>query len=628
MSLLGLFGSGGLLDSKDSGGLLGKHFSPNMPLLMTGLGMMGGGWGGALPGLQAGMQHQRQAQGVKDWESVIGGMGGGQGAPQPGMPMPAVPSPMPGIGGPSPATPAATFVGPSPASPAGVKAAAAGRVPDDAARNTYALAIQAGMPPMQAAVWAGNVQQESSFNPGALNKGEGAFGLIQWRESRRRQLEEFARKRGTRPDDPETQARFSLWEMTEGPPEQRRPGQAFLAARTPEEANQALKGYIRYGDDSYQTRLNNARNFLGSGAPAPQAAGGGAVPSPQQQQAFVNSLPPQEVQALARLAAQNPQVASAILQQKFKAQQPKATTDDIQEYSFARQQGYTGSFMDYTASKRQGSTPRLSFQKQGNDIVGIDQQTGQEVSRVPGDAKTQTPPSGYRWTDDGNLEAIAGGPAIKEQRGQKVDDALSLRGKIEGLPSYKKYADSAPIFNSMVTSSASESRAADLDFIYGLAKIMDPESVVREGEMGLVQGTQSMPENMAGWLNSFIMSGQRLSPEARQEILNLSKRRVDQYRANLESDRKSYGQLGADYGITSPNVLPPMVPISPMPPTGSKQEAKPAQTPRIRPQQVPPSMDKSKLPRVTTQQEYDTLQSGAFYVEVSPDGKEEVFKKP
>jgi len=42
----------------------------------------------------------------------------------------------------------------------------------------------------------GNMQIESSFNPAALNAGEGAIGYIQWELGRRTALQAFARARG------------------------------------------------------------------------------------------------------------------------------------------------------------------------------------------------------------------------------------------------------------------------------------------------------------------------------------------------------------------------------------------------------------------------------------------------
>ena len=48
----------------------------------------------------------------------------------------------------------------------------------------------------------------------------------------------------------------------------------------------------------------------------------------------------------------------------------------------------------------------------------------------------------------------------------------------------------------MINSAQKNTAASDLDFVYGIAKIFDPESVVREGEMKLAAGAQSIPQQL------------------------------------------------------------------------------------------------------------------------------------
>lgn len=58
----------------------------------------------------------------------------------------------------------------------------------------------------------GNIQQESGFNPQAYNKGEDAFGIMQWRGDRLENLKRYAKKNGKDYSDIRTQAEFALWE--------------------------------------------------------------------------------------------------------------------------------------------------------------------------------------------------------------------------------------------------------------------------------------------------------------------------------------------------------------------------------------------------------------------------------
>lgn len=294
MALLGLFGPGGLLKSEDPQGLLGSRLSPNEAMLGLGLGLLGGGFAGGLPGWQAGMKMGQERRNRTDLETnlpqALNAIYGGQGGGQPGaQPVGMLSQPQAVLAPPGPAA----------ASPAGRNAAAAGRIPGDAGRAVYTGLLGQGFTPIQAAALGGNIQQESNFNPGIVNEREGAYGLIQWREGRRKALEEFARSRGTVPNDTATQLAFIRREM-EG--SEQGPGRAFLAATDLDTANQALKGYIRYGDDSYGTRLRNAQAMLG----------GSPVSAPQTgQPATGGGLTQGQAQLLARIIA-NPNTPEAV----------------------------------------------------------------------------------------------------------------------------------------------------------------------------------------------------------------------------------------------------------------------------------------------------------------------------
>jgi hypothetical protein len=117
-----------------------------------------------------------------------------------------------------------------------------------------------GLSPIHAAALVGNMQQESSFNPTQVNPKEDAHGLLQWRLDRWQALQDFAKARGTSPADRETQLDFIGHEMGGS---ERKAGSKFLAATDLPSANAALKSYIRYGDNSSDTRLSNAARVLG-----------------------------------------------------------------------------------------------------------------------------------------------------------------------------------------------------------------------------------------------------------------------------------------------------------------------------------------------------------------------------
>lgn len=150
---------------------------------------------------------------------------------------------------------------------------------NDPGQYVYQGFIKRGFYPHQAAVLAGNFQQESGFDPAAWNPKEEAAGAMQWRLDRRTGLEQYAQETGRRPDDLDAQMDWVVKEMT-GP--EAKNAAAFLSAGDLAGGNAAIRKYIRYGDNSEGARLKYAQAFAGSndntGGEA-MADNKGAVPS-------------------------------------------------------------------------------------------------------------------------------------------------------------------------------------------------------------------------------------------------------------------------------------------------------------------------------------------------------------
>lgn len=119
--------------------------------------------------------------------------------------------------------------------------------------------IARGYSPVQAAALAGHALQESRGNPEAFNPKEDAHGILQWRNDRWDGLQALAKARGVAPTDPNVQLDFIRQEMN-GPEAKSSAG--FQSATDLPSASAALKPYIRFGDNSDATRLNNARGLL------------------------------------------------------------------------------------------------------------------------------------------------------------------------------------------------------------------------------------------------------------------------------------------------------------------------------------------------------------------------------
>jgi hypothetical protein len=137
----------------------------------------------------------------------------------------------------------------------------------------------------------------------------------------------------------------------------------------------------------------------------------------------------------------------------------------------------------------------------------------------------------------------------------KPDDVSGIRKEIQQLPSYKNLSQATPIYKSMVETAGRNSKASDLNLVYGLGKIMDPTSVVREGEMVMVKNTASLPDWLVGAANA-LNGGATLQPETREAILREAYGRMKGYSDEFGQQMGQYQGIAKRYNLTEDDIIP------------------------------------------------------------------------
>ena len=188
------------------------------------------------------------------------------------------------------------------------------------------------------------------------------------------------------------------------------------------------------------------------------------------------------------------------------------------------------------------------------------------------------------------------------------NDIGGLRKEIVALPSYKNAAQAMPIYRAMVETAPNKTRASDLNLVYGLGKIMDPTSVVREGEMIMVKDTASLPDWLLGEINR-LNGGQALQEDTRNAILVEAKTRMNAYKQAWDIDAEQYKGIAERNKLRIEDVIPSLGEMPEFVPLGTPSKATGAG---------------DGPPKVATDAEYDALPSGAEFID--PDGK--LRKKP
>ncbi|MBX4901662.1 hypothetical protein HJA83_09980 [Rhizobium bangladeshense] len=154
----------------------------------------------------------------------------------------------------------------------------------------------------------------------------------------------------------------------------------------------------------------------------------------------------------------------------------------------------------------------------------------------------------------------------------KFDDVSSLRKEIQQLPSYKNLSQALPIYRSMAETAGRNSKASDLNLVYGLGKIMDPTSVVREGEMVMVKNTASLPDWFQGAIAS-LNGGAALTPETREAIMKEAFGRVQGYDQPFKQDASQYSGIVERNKFNPADVIPDLGTYQPWNPNPDKTPA-------------------------------------------------------
>lgn len=153
---------------------------------------------------------------------------------------------------------------------------------------------------------------------------------------------------------------------------------------------------------------------------------------------------------------------------------------------------------------------------------------------------------------------------LGDEGGEKgMEIASKLRNEWLKNPLTKSTQDVAVAYEKVKSSSAEPSAAGDLSLIFNYMKMLDPGSVVREGEFANAQNAAGVPDRVRNWYNK-LMSGERLNPTQRQDF---TKQAENVFKSQMEQQKrfnKNYETLSEQYGVGSDKVvLPGLFDITP-----------------------------------------------------------------
>ena len=153
--------------------------------------------------------------------------------------------------------------------------------------------------------------------------------------------------------------------------------------------------------------------------------------------------------------------------------------------------------------------------------------------------------------------SLANAAALRDQAQATRDAAniqtgfaneTSLRKEFEGLPEVKNYKQAYPAFAAIKDAVSRNTTQSDINIVYGLAKLYDPTSVVREGEYATVANSPNIPERIKGYAQ-YLAGGGKLSPETKKQIMAEAEGRIGTYKTEADKARSSYEGIAKQRGM-------------------------------------------------------------------------------
>jgi hypothetical protein len=138
------------------------------------------------------------------------------------------------------------------------------------------------------------------------------------------------------------------------------------------------------------------------------------------------------------------------------------------------------------------------------------------------------------------------------QQGNVIKGGTELRKEFEDRQEVKNFRQAMPVLAS--AKNAPDTPQGDLQLIYAVGKVLDPASVVREGEMNMVVRSGTPEQVMQGYLN-YLGGGGRIPPAARRNLIRALEARTNEYQRDFSQVRSSYEELAKKRGIAGEDVF-------------------------------------------------------------------------
>lgn len=221
-------------------------------------------------------------------------------------------------------------------------------------------------------------------------------------------------------------------------------------------------------------------------------------------------------------------------------------------------QQYADAEAEKLKQTEQGNVTRSWLEQQGyTDLVPLVDagQAGLAYSEALKRMQPKAAPEGFTL---GPGEARYQGGQLIAQGAPDQGDAFGyekdLYSQYSAAPPVKLYQEVKSGFERVRTSAVQNTGAGDVGLIYGYMKMLDPGSVVREGEFATAESTAGVPQQIVGLYNKLI-SGERLTPQQKAQFVQAAEGLYGETVQNLEGINQQFSTRAQGWNVNPGNFI-------------------------------------------------------------------------
>ena len=154
---------------------------------------------------------------------------------------------------------------------------------------------------------------------------------------------------------------------------------------------------------------------------------------------------------------------------------------------------------------------------------------------------------------DLRIQAMRGAQDQGLSKQQEIKNLQALRKEYRGLQSVKDYETVLPLIQS--AKKAPDTGYGDLQLIYTVGKALDPDSVVREGELQLTLNAADPVSKVIGQAQFVLQKGGRLTPKLRKDLVEMLEQRTSSYRDAYKRDYQQFSTYAREQGYDASDVV-------------------------------------------------------------------------